>query len=138
MQSKNNPARLRREQSFLGIHFDFHAGDDCKQIGKSVTPAMVKRIVEQVRPDYIQCDCNGHTGFSSYPTKVGNRAPGFVKDQLRIWRNVTAKYGVALYVHYSGVFDSQALKHHPSWARIDEKGKRDKDIKNMPIWLMMF
>ncbi len=131
MKSKNNPARLRREQSFLGIHFDFHAGDDCKQIGKSVTPAMVKRIVEQVRPDYIQCDCKGHTGFSSYPTKVGNRAPGFVKDQLRIWRNVTAKYGVALYVHYSGVFDSQALKHHPSWARIDENGKRDKGITSV-------
>jgi hypothetical protein len=88
---------------------------------------MVEEIIAQVHPDYIQCDCKGHRGLSSYPTKVGNPAPGFVKDPLRIWREVTAEHGVALYLHYSGVWDTEALKHHPSWARIDEKGKRDKN-----------
>ncbi|MBN1435802.1 MAG: hypothetical protein JW936_01900 [Sedimentisphaerales bacterium] len=123
--SKKLPPRLKRADSFLGIHFDFHAGDDCKTIGKTVTPKMIQNIIDQVHPDYIQCDCKGHPGFSSYPTKVGYPAPGFVKDQLRIWRNVTARNGVALFMHYSGVWDTKALKHHPSWARVDENGKRD-------------
>lgn len=125
--SPNYPKRLKRSESFLGIHFDFHAGDDNAEIGAHTTPEMIEAVIEQVKPDYIQCDCKGHRGFCSYPTKVGYAAPGVVKDALRIWREVTAKHGVALYMHYSGVWDTEALKHHPSWARIDEKGKRDKD-----------
>ena len=119
--------RLRRSDSFLGIHFDFHAGDDCREIGKTVTRAMVENIIARVKPDWIQCDCKGHRGLCSYPTKVGHPAPGFVRDPLRIWREVTAERGVALYMHYSGVWDTEAVRRHPSWARVDEKGKRDKN-----------
>ena len=87
------PPRLRRADSFLGIHFDFHAGPDCKEIGKNTTPAMVENIINLVRPDYLQVDCKGHRGLTSYPTKVGNPAPGFVGDPLRVWREVTARRG---------------------------------------------
>jgi ABC-type lipoprotein export system ATPase subunit len=71
---------------------------------------MVEYIINQVKPDFIQVDCKGHPGYSSYPTKVGNQAPGFVKDQLKIWREMTAEKGVALYLHYSGVWDSRAVQ----------------------------
>jgi hypothetical protein len=125
--SGNQPPRLKRADSFLGIHFDFHAGDDCTEIGKYVTPEMIEQIIDAVHPDYIQCDCKGHRGLCSYPTKVGNPAPGFVRDQLRIWREVTARRGVALYLHYSGVWDTEACKKHPEWARVDENGKPDPD-----------
>jgi len=128
---KTYPPRPRRSDSFLGIHFDFHAGDDCTQIGKDVTRPMVEQIIDAVQPDYIQCDCKGHRGLCSYPTKVGNPAPGFIRDQLRIWRDVTAERGVALYMHYSGVWDNEACKRHPSWARVDENGKRDKKITSV-------
>ena len=127
MKKHHMPERRKRADSFLGIHFDFHAGNDCTEIGKGVTRAMIARIIELVKPDFLQCDCKGHRGLSSYPTAVGNPAPGFVRDQLRIWRDVTAEHGVALYMHYSGVWDTEAVKRHPSWACIDEKGKRDKN-----------
>lgn len=117
------PPRLKRSESFLGIHYDFHAGPDCKEIGKNTTRAMVENIIDQVHPDYIQIDCKGHRGMSSYPTKVGNQAPGFVGDPLRIWRQVTAERGVALYMHYSGVWDSEAIVQNPSWAAIKSDGK---------------
>ncbi len=122
---ENPPPRLRRADSFLGVHFDFHAGDDCKEIGKNVEREMIEYIIDQVKPDYVQCDCKGHPGQSSYTTKVGNQAPGFVKDTLKIWRDVTAKRGVALYMHYSGVWDAKAVELHPQWARINEQGKTD-------------
>jgi hypothetical protein len=32
------PPRLKRADSFLGIHFDFHAGPDCTEVGKNTTP----------------------------------------------------------------------------------------------------
>ncbi len=122
-QEKEYPQRLRRAESFLGIHFDFHAGDECTEIGKNVTPEMVAAILDQVRPDYIQVDCKGHRGLSSYPTQVGNPAPGFVKDALKIFREVTAEKGVALYCHYSGVLDEEAVRRHPEWALQGVDGK---------------
>jgi hypothetical protein len=119
------PKRLKRSEAFLGMHFDFHASDDCKEIGKNTTRGMIEGILDQVKPDYLQIDCKGHRGLSSYPTKVGNPAPGFVGDPLRLWRQVTAERGVSLYMHYSGVWDSEAIKRHPDWAVINADGKRD-------------
>ncbi len=117
------PARLRRADSFFGIHFDFHAGTDCTEIGKNTTAEMVDKIIDAAHPDYVQIDCKGHPGLSSYPTAVGNRAPGFVGDPLRIWREATARRGVALYMHYSGVWDSEAIRQHPDWAALNAEGK---------------
>jgi hypothetical protein len=119
-----DPPRLKRSQSFLGIHFDFHAGPDCTEIGKNTTRAMIENVLTQVHPDYLQIDCKGHPGLSSYPTKVGNQAPGFVGgDPLRLWRQVTAERGVSLYMHYSGVWDTRAIELHPEWGAVNADGK---------------
>jgi hypothetical protein len=123
VQAQEHPEKLRRTESFLGVHFDFHAGDDCVEIGKNVTPEMINTIIDRVKPDYIQVDCKGHRGLSSYPTKVGNPAPGFVQDALKIFREVTAERGIALFCHYSGVLDAEAVKQHPEWAIQGADGK---------------
>ncbi len=117
------PTRLKRADSFLGIHFDFHANTDGTNIGARTTPQMIENIIRLVHPDYIQIDCKGHPGYSSYPTKVGHQAPGIVGDPLRLWRDVTARHGVALYMHYSGVWDSKAVKDHPDWAAVGADGQ---------------
>lgn len=116
---------LPRKDAFFGLHFDFHAGADCKDVGARVSDRMVEAIIDAAKPDYLQCDCKGHPGIASYPTQVGYPAPGFVRDPLKIWRRVTAKHGVGLFMHFSGVFDTAAIAHHPDWARINEKGERD-------------
>ena len=121
--SSKFPKRLKRAESFLGVHFDFHAGPDCKEIGRNTTRAMIEGILDQVKPDYLQIDCKGHRGLSSYPTQAGNPAPGFVGDPLRLWRQVTAERGVALFMHYSGVWDSEAILQHPDWAARNADGK---------------
>ena len=63
--------RLKRSESFLGIHFDFHAGDDNNEIGKYTTPEMIAEVMRKVQPDYIQCDCKGHRGFLAIRRKLG-------------------------------------------------------------------
>ena len=125
------PRRLKRSEAFLGIHFDFHAGRDCTEIGKNTTREMIAAILDQVRPDYLQIDCKGHPGLSSYPTRVGHPAPGFVGDPLRLWRQVTAERGVALYMHYSGVWDSEAVQRHPDWAAVHADGTPDKNATSL-------
>ena len=130
-ENRDYPKRLKRSESFLGIHFDFHAGDDCTEIGKNVDREMIEYIIDMVKPDYVQTDSKGHRGLTSYPTKVGNQAPSFVRDPLKIWREVTAERGVALYVHHSGVWDTEAVKQHPEWARINEKGEPDDRLTSV-------
>lgn len=126
------PKRLRRSESFLGVHFDFHAQENDQNIGANTTPETVQTIIDAIKPDYIQTDCKGHRGFSSYPTKVGNPAPGIVADALKVWRSTTAKNGVALYMHYSGVWDTQALAVHPEWASLwNAQGERSHEMTSV-------
>lgn len=119
------PSRIKRADAFLGIHFDFHAGPDCTNVGVHTTPDMVQAILDKVRPDYIQVDCKGHPGYSSYPTRAGKPVPGFVGDPLRVWRDVTRRRGTALFMHYSGVWDAHAVTTHPDWAVRHADGSPD-------------
>jgi hypothetical protein len=114
--------RLRRADSFFGLHFDLHASQSIRNAGESLTEAMIDSLLERVQPDFIQVDCKGHPGISSYPTHVGTPVDGFIRDPLRLFRDVTNKRGVALYVHYSGVWDSQAIALHPHWGVVDANG----------------
>ena len=120
------PERKRRAQSFFGLHFDFHA-DDRAGIGAGLTEAAIDAVLARVRPDYVQCDCKGHWGLASYPTRVGTPAPGLAGDPLRTWRDATARRGVALYVHYSGLFDKMACSRGPGWARTRPDGTLDTE-----------
>ncbi len=112
-----------RSAGFFGLHFDFHCAATAKRVGGRTTPAMVAQVLKQVRPDYVQVDCKGHPGISSYPTRAGIAAKDIVRDQLAIWRRMTRRSGVALVVHYSGVWDSAAIQRHPDWAARDHEGK---------------
>ncbi len=122
----NNPKRKTRAESFFGLHFDFHATDHDKEIGKTLTGGMIDSLLTMVKPDFIQVDCKGHPGYTSYPTKAGNQAGGYTQDVLKLLREITANHGVALYVHYSGVLDGRAVELHPNWAKKDANGVADK------------
>lgn len=126
-----NKTKLRRADSFFGVHFDFHAGMDCNEIGNNINEDSILALLNIIKPDFIQIDCKGHPGLSSYPTKVGNRAPGFIGDPLKIWREATNKKNVALYMHYSGVYDEQAIKNDSSFARVNADGRRDKSMTSV-------
>ncbi len=115
-----------RKHAFFGLHFDLHAQQADTELGADVTEEMVGRLLDAVGPDYVQQDCKGHPGYTSYPTAVGTPSPGIEQDALAIWRKVTREHNVGLYVHYSGVFDVAAVRQHPEWARQDAEGKRDE------------
>ena len=117
----------KRAGGYFGLHFDFHAGTDNQEIGANTTREMIDIILNKVNPDYVQCDCKGHPGLSSYPTKVGNPAPGIKKDALKVWREATKAKGIPLIMHYSGVWDTRAIALNPDWARINEDGNPDKN-----------
>ncbi len=116
--------RLRRKDSFFGLHFDLHPNLSDTALGRDVSEEMIQGFLDRVRPDFVQYDCKGHVGYLGYPSKAGLSAPAIIKDSLALWRKVTARNGVALYIHFSGVWDNVATSQHPEWAVVDAKGAR--------------
>jgi hypothetical protein len=116
--------KLKRADCFFGIHFDLHASEDITDAGKTLTAEMIDTFLLKVRPDFIQIDCKGHPGISSYPTKVGYHVKGFDKDPLKLFREVTEKDHVALFMHFSGLIDYKVVKEHPDWAIVKADGER--------------
>lgn len=104
----------KRKESFWGLHFDFHAKPTDVSIGKALKEEEIREICRELKPDFIQIDCKGHPGYTSYPTSLGNAVPDMEKDTLALWRRVTKEEGVSLYMHYSGVYDVKYCDEHPN------------------------
>lgn len=117
----------QRRDSFFGLHFDFHARPEFGVQGATLREEDIRTICKKLRPDFIQIDCKGHPGWASYPTKLGNAMPEFATDTLALWRKVTKEEDIALYMHYSGVFDERYGKEHPADTVVDAKGNRVLD-----------
>jgi len=107
---------------YFGLHFDFHASDE-DVIGVRTSPEDIEWYIEQARPDYVQCDCKGHPGNCSYPTKVGKAAKNLKTDNLKIWCDTVHKHGLPIFMHYSGLWDKAQAKLHPEYAIVDANGE---------------
>ncbi len=113
------------DDAFFGIHYDLHAGAQDTALGSELTAEHLYERLARVQPDWIQCDCKGHAGYTSWPTETGSTSPGVVQDALRIHRDVTRRLGIPLGMHYSGVWDTRAIALHPEWARHNPDGTPD-------------
>jgi hypothetical protein len=110
-----------RKECFFGLHFDFHAMPG-ETVGSIIDVASIEEMLDATRPDMVQVDSKGHPGISSYMTAVGTQADGMKMDVLRTWREVTAKRGIRLYAHHSGLFDGMATALHPEWRCVNAEG----------------
>lgn len=116
-----------RKESVFGIHCDFHAKPSKNDtIGGGLREEDIREICRTLKPDFIQIDCKGHPGWASYPTKIGNAMPHFVGDPLALWRRVTREEGVALYMHYSGVYDIKYCEENPDQCTLNADGTYDE------------
>lgn len=102
-----------RKESFFGLHFDYHGKPMNGIQGDTLKEEDIRHICREVKPDFIQIDCKGHPGWASYPSKMGNALPEFAQDTLALWRRVTREEDVALYLHYSGIYDIKYTSENP-------------------------
>ncbi len=117
----------RRNDSFLGIHFDFHAIEG-ETVARYFCPESFTEMLDRVKPDYLQFDTKGHPGLSSYPTKAGTQAKEIKVDILRFLREETKKRDIALYAHHSGLYDIHVAKTHPEWAVVNADGTINEEF----------
>jgi hypothetical protein len=53
-QIRISAVKLKRADSFFGVHFDLHASEDIIYTGKTLTAEITDTFLLKVRPDFIQ------------------------------------------------------------------------------------
>ena len=118
-----NRITRKRSDCFWGLHSDFHAKpEEGLVVGATLREEDIREICETLTPDFMQIDCKGHPGYTSYPSELGNAMPEFAFDTLALWRKVTREYGIPLYMHFSGVYDVKYSINHPEDCIIKSNG----------------
>ncbi|MBI2502847.1 MAG: beta-galactosidase trimerization domain-containing protein [Candidatus Latescibacteria bacterium] len=117
--------RWHGPQRYFGLHYDLHANATDTELGARATPKELVPLLKLLNPDFVQTDCKGHPGHTSWYSQVPGAtvSPGVKRDALKGWRQATAQLDLPLHCHYSGIWDDAAGEKHPEWCRVDAEGK---------------
>jgi hypothetical protein len=101
----------------FGFHYDIHAGPKDTDIGTHVSLEELVPSLALMAPTWIQTDCKGGPGMTSWPSKTptATTSPGVKQDALRGWVEAAHKLGVPIHGHYAAVADEAAIKMNPTW-----------------------
>ena len=116
----------------VGFHYDLHAKKEDTVLGLGCSPAKLVPMLRRMGPDFVQTDCKGHPGYTSWFSKTPGASvpPGLKKDALAQWRAATRQLGIPLICHYSGVWDAAATEKHPEWRIVPAPGSKDAQGQN--------
>jgi len=114
------------ERYYFGLHYDLHAGEKETVLGTRCGEAELVPMLEQMAPDFVQTDCKGHPGYTSWFSRTADASvpPGLTADALAQWRAATRRLGLPLHCHYSGIWDKAAGTRHPEWSIVTADGRR--------------
>ena len=121
--------RWHGKKFYFGLHYDLHAGETDTALGTHCDPSKLAGLLELMRPDFVQTDCKGHPGMTSWFSRVPTAtvSPGTKKDALAGWRTATKRLGMPLHCHYSGIWDAAAAKKFPDWAVVPNPATKGQD-----------
>ena len=113
------------DSTYVGLHYDLHAGAGDTELGTRCGEDELVLMLELMAPDFVQTDCKGHAGYTSWFSSVENASvpEGLTQDALSQWRSATRKLGLPLHCHYSGIWDQAAGAKHPEWCVITAEGQ---------------
>ena len=113
------------KRRYFGLHYDLHAGPSDTELGLRAGPKELVPMLELMGADFVQTDCKGHPGYTSWRSKTpeASVSPGVRKDALKGWRAATKQLGLPLHCHYSGIWDQAAGARHPEWCVVGKDGE---------------
>lgn len=120
----NKSGQWHGDQYYFGLHYDLHANEKDTELGTRCGEQELAPMLQRMAPDFVQTDCKGHPGYTSWFSKVANASvpPGLTHDALMQWRQATRKLGLPLHCHYSGIWDKAAGAKHPEWCVVTADG----------------
>ncbi|MCF7837460.1 MAG: alpha-L-fucosidase [Candidatus Marinimicrobia bacterium] len=112
------------DRYYYGLHYDLHASEQDTELGTRCGADELIPMLEVMAPDFVQTDCKGHPGYTSWFSTVKDASvpPGLTHDALAQWRAATRQLGLPLHCHYSGIWDKAAGAKHPEWCVVTADG----------------
>jgi hypothetical protein len=119
------PGQWHGKKRYFGLHYDLHAGKNDTELGLRATPEELAPLLDKAGVDFVQTDCKGHPGYTSWFSQTPGAAvpPELKADALKGWRAATRQLGLPLHCHYSGIWDKAAGEKHPEWTLVDKDGQ---------------
>jgi hypothetical protein len=113
----NIHSKWHGKKYYFGLHYDLHAQKTDTVLGTRCSRGELVPMLKKMRPDFVQTDCKGHAGYTSWfsKTKDASVPPKMKKDALKQWRAATKELGMPLHCHYSGIWDKALGAKHPDW-----------------------
>ncbi|MHB1357840.1 MAG: hypothetical protein ACYCZF_17865, partial [Anaerolineae bacterium] len=117
----------------FGLHYDLHAGPKDTDIGAHVKLEELTPDLGLMAPQWIQTDCKGGPGMTSWPSKTpgATTCPGLQGDALRGWVQAAHKLGVPIHGHYMGLDDDAAWEKNPSWRLVPNPSAPNPDCRQL-------
>ncbi|MHB9033880.1 MAG: alpha-L-fucosidase [Anaerolineae bacterium] len=118
---------------YFGLHYDLHANDSDTVIGAHATPEELVPTLRLMGPQWVQTDCKGHPGQTSWYSEVpaATVCKGIIKDALAGWREATRQMGIKLHCHYSGIWDIAAAAKFPDWTVVPNPAEPTRTSQKM-------
>jgi len=66
----NKSGQWHGDQYYFGLHYDLHAGEKDTELGTRCGEQELAPMLELMAPDFVQTDCKGHPGYTSWFSKV--------------------------------------------------------------------
>ena len=114
----------------VGFHYDLHATVEDTDLGLGCDPSKLAAMLRRSGADFVQTDCKGHPGYTSWFSKVPEASvpPQLKTDALFQWRAATRELGIPLNCHYSGIWDAAAAAKHPEWVAVRRCSELDSAV----------
>ncbi len=106
----------------FAVHWDHHAVDSYQKYGNGTNYEDIRRYLNKVKPDFIQCHTIGCRGYANFPSEIAPVVPGLVGDPLRIWADAAKEEGIP-FGCYVATFAAFYPKLVPQWRCKSADGK---------------
>ena len=129
----SGPEHWYGDHVYFGLHYDLHANDSDSVIGAHATPEELVPSLQLMGPQWVQTDCKGHPGQTSWYSQVpaATVCKGIVKDAMAGWREATRQLGIKLHCHYSGIWDIAAATKFPDWRVVPNPAEPERQSEKM-------
>ena len=111
------------DETFKGIHLDFHTPEFLNEAVKGFDPTQWMETFLRSGADFINLFAKCHHGNSYYDTQAGHKHRGLEQDMLGELVPRLKRAGVRVVAYYSTCTDDHAALAHPDWEQVGFDGR---------------
>lgn len=122
------------KESLVNLIVDYYPEVQFRPYGSGATPENVLPVLRRLKPGYIIIYAKGHSGYTTYPSRLHTQHVMLARDMPAAFRDMTRRTGTRLFLYYSGLLDGIAGLRNPQWRMRNRDGQTEemfKDFENL-------